>query len=69
MSQRHLRNLFRFLNGDLAEGLAPQRFNPNTVLMESMELHHHIVPQRNGGLFDFIKVWPDEHRAIDPFRR
>lgn len=34
-----------------------------------MELHHHKVPQRSGGLFDFIKVWPDEHRALDPFRR
>ena len=22
-----------------------------------------------GGLFDFIKVWPDEHKAIDPFRK
>lgn len=53
----------------MQKGLAPQRFNPNTGLMESMELHHHIVPQRNGGLFNFIKVWPDEHRALDPFRR
>lgn len=53
----------------MQKGLAPQRLNPNTGLMESMELHHHIVPQRNGGLFEFIKVWPDEHRALDPFRR
>jgi RHS repeat-associated protein len=53
----------------MQKGLAPQRLNPNTGLMESMELHHHILPQRNGGLFDFMKVWPDEHRAIDPFRR
>jgi len=67
-----------FLNGStysesnllrMKRGLAPQRLNPNTGLMESMELHHHIVPQRNGGLFDFMKVWPDEHRALDPFRR
>jgi RHS repeat-associated protein len=67
-----------FLNGStysesnllrMQKGLAPQRLNPNTGLMESMELHHHIVPQRNGGLFDFMKVWPDEHRALDPFRR
>ncbi len=66
-----------FLNGSaysesnllrMQKGLAPQRLNPNTGLMESMELHHHIVPQRNRGLFDFIKVWPDEHRALDPFR-
>lgn len=53
----------------MQKGLAPQRLNPNTGLMESMELHHNIVPQRDGGLFDFIKVWPDEHRALDPFRR
>ena len=67
-----------FLNGStysqnnllrMQKGLAPQRLNPNTILMESMELHHHTVPQRNGGLFDFMKVWPDEHRALDPFRR
>lgn len=47
-----------FLNGNtysesnllrMPKGLAPQRLNPNTGLMESMELHHHIVPQRNGG--------------------
>ncbi len=53
----------------MQKGLAPQRLNPNTGVMESMELHHHVVPQREGGLFDFIKVWPDEHRALDPFRR
>ena len=53
----------------MKKGLAPQRLNPNTGLMESMELHHHVVPQRNGGLFDFMKVWPDEHRALDPFRK
>lgn len=53
----------------MQKGLAPQRLNPNTGLMESMELHHHIVSQRNGGLFDFMKVWPDEHQALDPFRR
>jgi diadenosine tetraphosphate (Ap4A) HIT family hydrolase len=53
----------------MRKGLAPQRLNPNTGLMESMELHHHVVPQRNGGLFDFMKVWPEEHRAIDPFRK
>jgi hypothetical protein len=28
----------------IPKGLAPQRLNPNTGLMESMELHHHIVP-------------------------
>ncbi|MBN1647834.1 MAG: serine hydrolase [Spirochaetales bacterium] len=51
----------------MQKGLAPQQFNPATGLMESMELHH-IPPMRDGGLFEFIKVWPSEHAAIDPFR-
>jgi hypothetical protein len=67
-----------FLNGSaysesnlllMQKGLAPQRINPISGLLESMELHHHMVPQRDGGLFDFMKVWPDEHRVLDPFRR
>ena len=53
----------------MRKGLAPQQINEKTRLIESMELHHHPVPQRDGGLFDFIKVWPDEHRAIDKLRR
>jgi RHS repeat-associated protein len=52
----------------MQKGLAPQFRNPTTGLMESMELHH-TIPQRNGGLFEFIKVTPDQHRLIDPFRR
>ncbi|MBB1141024.1 hypothetical protein [Myroides sp. WP-1] len=52
----------------MQKGFAPQQQNPKTGILESMELHHHKVPQRNGGLFDFIKVWPDEHRKLDPFR-
>jgi len=48
-------------------GLAPQRINPNTGALESMDLHH-TPAQRNGGLFDVQKVWPDEHVAVDPFR-
>lgn len=74
--QRFWKNEAFFSSGTYSEanllrmrrGLAPQRLNPNTGIMESMELHHHMIPQRDGGLFDFIKVWPDEHRAIDPFR-
>ena len=52
----------------MQKGLAPQFQNPKTGLMESMELHH-TNPQRNGGLFEFIKVTPEQHRSIDPFRR
>jgi hypothetical protein len=51
----------------MKRGLAPQRVNPNTGRLESMELHH-TPAQRDGGLFDVQKVWPDEHAAIDPFR-
>jgi diadenosine tetraphosphate (Ap4A) HIT family hydrolase len=53
----------------MQKGLAPQRINPKTGKLESMELHHHITPQREGGLFDFINVWPEQHRLLDPFRR
>ncbi|MDD2999906.1 MAG: RHS repeat-associated core domain-containing protein, partial [Candidatus Riflebacteria bacterium] len=52
----------------MQKGLAPQRINPTTGKIESMELHH-APAQRNGGLFDVQKVWPDDHAAIDPFRK
>ena len=32
-----------------------------------MELHHN-PPKKDGGLFDFIEVWPDEHAAMDSNR-
>ena len=51
----------------MKKGLAPQRFNSETGLFESKELHH-APPQRDGGLFDFMPYWPDEHDAIDAFR-
>ena len=47
----------------MRKGLAPQRTNPNTGALESMELHHD--PSRKaGGLFDFRQMWPDAHRAL-----
>lgn len=51
----------------MQRGLAPQRVNPLTGAVESMELHHR-PPRREGGLFDVTPVWPSEHAAIDPFR-
>jgi len=51
----------------MEQGLAPQKLNPKTGKMESMELHHNPA-QRDGGLFDVIEVWPEEHAAIDPNR-
>lgn len=51
----------------MRRGLAPQRLNGSIGKLESLELHHN-PPQRDGGLFDFIELWPDEHSAIDPKR-
>lgn len=51
----------------MEKGLAPQRFNKIKGKWESMELHHNPA-QRDGGLFDFIEVWPDEHALIDTNR-
>lgn len=59
----------------MRNGLAPQRVNPMSGRSESMELHHGTVPQRSGlprsitdTRWNLRRVWPDEHRAIDPFR-
>jgi len=51
----------------MEKGLAPQRLNEKTGLWESMELHH-IPPQREGGLFDFFELWPEEHAKLDDLR-
>ncbi|MCB9093123.1 MAG: hypothetical protein H6620_11245 [Halobacteriovoraceae bacterium] len=51
----------------MEKGLAPQVEHPRTGKMVSVELHH-IPPQREGGLFDFIEVTPWEHAEIDPHR-
>lgn len=48
-------------------GKAPQRFNFKKGGMESMELSHEPVPQRDGGT-EFVPRWPEDHAAIDPFR-
>jgi hypothetical protein len=34
---------------------------------ERMELHHN-PPQREGGLFDVVPLWPSEHARVDPLR-
>lgn len=51
----------------MAKGKAPQRINEAAGALESMELHHD-PPQREGGLFDFEKMWPEDHKAADPYR-
>ena len=51
----------------MRRGLAPQVKDPDTGKIVSVELHH-IPPQREGGLFDFIEVTPWEHEGMDPHR-
>jgi RHS repeat-associated protein len=52
----------------MTQGLAPQRYNPLKGAIESMDLSHEPIPARDGGL-DFVPRWPQDHAAIDPFRR
>lgn len=52
----------------MQKGLASQIRNTRTGRLESMELHH-TKPQREGGLFEFIMITPDQHSFIDPFRK
>lgn len=52
----------------MKRGLAPQRQNSETGAMESKELHHDPA-RRHGGLFDVCPLWPDEHAAVDAFRK
>lgn len=56
--------------GRMKKGAAPQRINPITGKLESMELHH----MKGRNIYDphnesnLLKVWPDEHAVIDPYR-
>lgn len=52
----------------MERGLAPQKLNLEKGRFESVELHH-IPPQREGGLFDVVEMWPEEHAKTDQFRR
>jgi hypothetical protein len=47
----------------MRRGLAEQRKNPYTDLWESRHLHHDPL-QSQGGLFEFKKLWPDEHYSM-----
>ena len=54
----------------MKRGQAPRRPNPDAPGgVESMELSHESVPQREGGTTDVVERWPCEHAAVDPFRR
>ncbi|MEU0096501.1 polymorphic toxin-type HINT domain-containing protein [Kribbella sp. NPDC006257] len=50
----------------MQRGSAPQRMRDDGK-MESMELSHEPIPDREGGLL-LTPRWPDEHALIDPFR-
>jgi filamentous hemagglutinin len=52
----------------MQQGKPPQRFNMDKGANEVMELSHEPIPQRDGGT-DFIPRWPQDHAAVDPFRR
>jgi RHS repeat-associated protein len=49
-------------------GAAPQRYNPDKGGIESMELSHEPLPALQGGT-DVVPRWPQDHAAIDPYRR
>jgi filamentous hemagglutinin len=51
----------------MRKGRAPQRYNPDKGGMESMELSHEPIPQREGGT-DFVPRWPQDHATVDPYR-
>ncbi|MCL6703960.1 DUF637 domain-containing protein [Pseudomonas sp. T1.Ur] len=52
----------------MSKGLAPQRYNADKGGIESMELSHEPIPARDGGK-DFVPRWPQDHAAVDPFRK
>lgn len=52
----------------MRRGLAPQRYNPRKGGMESMDLSHEPIPRRAGGT-RVVPRWPEDHAAVDPFRR
>ncbi len=52
----------------MKRGLAPRRYNAEKGGLESMELSHEPIPQRDGGKA-FVPRWPQEHALMDPYRR
>ncbi|HEX8081372.1 MAG TPA: DNRLRE domain-containing protein [Jatrophihabitans sp.] len=52
----------------MRRGAAPRRFNPDKGGVESMELSHEPIPFRRGGT-RFTPRWPQDHAAVDPYRR
>ena len=53
----------------MQKGLAPQRFNFEKGLWESKHLHHTPIQQKDGGLFQFIDLWPDEQIKLHLYSR
>ena len=46
----------------------PQRINPWTGQIETMELSHEPVPRRDSST-NVVPRWPDDHAAVDPNRK
>jgi len=51
----------------MRRGLAEQRPNPVTGILESREWHHNPA-MRDGGLYEVEKVWLSDHARIDKYR-
>jgi hypothetical protein len=45
----------------------PQRINPTSGELETMELSHEPIPLRKGGK-EVVPRWPADHAAVDPHR-
>lgn len=52
----------------MRRGLAPQRYNLDKGGIESMDLSHEPIPFRDGGR-GILPRWPQDHAAVDPYRR
>jgi RHS repeat-associated protein len=51
----------------MRQGLAPERYNEAKGGMESMDLSHEPIPQRDGGT-ETVPRWPQDHAEVDPYR-
>ena len=52
----------------MKNGQPPQRYNADKGGLEKMELSHEPFPMRYGGS-NVVPRWPQDHAAVDPFRR
>lgn len=68
LAQAILKSDYNLRNLELMKkGNAPTKLS-ETGKLERMELSHEPIPQRNGGR-DFAPRWPEDHAAVDPYRK